>query len=176
MRALVVYESLYGTNRRIAEAIAAGFGPDATVTVLSTDAAPSAIDEVDLLVVGGPNHKAGLPRPETRAEAASRADGAVKPAERGLREWLEDLTIARRGQPAAVWDTRVASPRILDTFDRSARMIAKRLRRAGARMVAEPQKYYSADGVGALVDGEEDRARSWGIELARTVRGEVRHA
>jgi hypothetical protein len=60
----------------------------------------------------------------------------------------------------------MASPRILDTFDRSARTIAKRLRRGGARLVIEPEHFYSADGKGALVDGELDRARAWGAELA----------
>jgi len=60
----------------------------------------------------------------------------------------------------------MASPRILDVFDRSARTIAARLRRAGAKLVGKPQKFYSADGVGALVSGEEERARMWGAELA----------
>jgi hypothetical protein len=177
MRVLIVYESLYGTNRRIADAVAAGLGADVTVSVVEAGSAPATIDtDVDLLVVGGPNHKAGLPRPETRAEAARRSDGAIRPAEGGLREWLDALAFARRGQPAAVWDTRVASPRILDTIDRSARTIAKRLRRAGARLVAEPQRYYSADGRGALVEGEEERARAWGDDLAETMKGRSDHA
>jgi hypothetical protein len=168
MRVLIVLESLYGTNRRIGQAVAAGLGDGADVTLVDAHAAPAVIDaDVDLLVVGGPNHKAGLPRPETRAEAAAESDGSLHPADRGLREWLDDLQLTRRGQLAAVWDTRMASPRILDTFDRSGRTIAKRLRRAGARLVGEPQRFYSADGKGALVTGEEDRARAWGAELAR---------
>jgi hypothetical protein len=171
MRALIVYESLYGTNRTIAEAIAAGLGADATVTLLDAETAPATIDDqVDLLVVGGPNHQFGLPRPATRAEAAAEWEGERRPAERGLREWLEDLRLSRPGQPAAVWDTRMAAPRVLDFLDRSGGTIAKRLRRAGARLVGTPQKYYSADGVGALVEGEEERARAWGAELAGLMR------
>lgn len=166
MRTLIVYESVFGTNRTIAEAIAAGMADAATVTLVDAETAPVTIDDqVDLLVVGGPNHKAGLPRPETRVEAAGE-EGARPPVERGLREWLEDLRLSRPGQPVAVWDTRMASPRILDTFDRSARTIAKRLRKAGARLATDPEHFYSADGKGALVDGEHDRARAWGAELA----------
>jgi hypothetical protein len=166
MRTLIVYESMFGTNRTIAEAIAAGMGDAATVTLVDAETAPTIIDdEVDLLVVGGPNHKAGLPRPETRVEAAAE-EGARAPAERGLREWLDELRLSRPDQPVAVWDTRMASPKILDTFDRSARMIAKRLRKAGARLVTDPEHFYSADGKGALIDGEADRARAWGTQLA----------
>jgi hypothetical protein len=169
MRVLVVYESLYGSNRRIAEAVAVGIGGDAATTVVEARDAPPSVD-ADLIVVGGPNHKAGLPRPETRAEAAAGGDGTLQPAERGLREWLEGVRLVRRRQPVAVWDTRMASPRILDVFDRSGPTIAGRLRRAGGRLVGKPRKFYSADGVGALVAGEEERARAWGAELIDLVR------
>jgi hypothetical protein len=171
LRVLIVYESLYGTNRTIAEAIAAGLGEQAEVTLVEGQHAPASIEGcVDLVVVGGPNHKAGLPRPATRAEATAEGGGELHPAERGLREWLADLELSRRRQPVAVWDTRMATPRILDVFDRSARMIARRLRRAGGRLVGSSQHFYSADGMGALVEGEEERARLWGAELARLAR------
>lgn len=167
VRVLIVYESLYGTNRTIAEAVATGIGPAAQITITEAGSAPSTVDaDVDLVVVGGPNHKAGLPTPGSRAEARTESGEALSPTERGLREWLEDMQLSRRGQQAAVWDTRMASPRILDFFDRSARTIAARLRHAGAKLVGKPQKFYSADGVGALVWGEEERARTWGAELA----------
>jgi hypothetical protein len=168
LRVLVVYESLYGTNRIVAEAIADGIGGAHTVTLLEAHAAPTTITgDVDLLVVGGPNHVTQLPRPSTRAQAAEGSDGQIQPADRGLREWLDDLEISRRGQPAAVWDTRMSSPRILDKIDRSARTIAKRLRRAGARLVEPPEHFYSSDGIGAIVDGDVERARRWGEQLAR---------
>lgn len=167
MRALIVYESLFGTNRTIAEAIAAGIGADATITLVDAASAPATIDDrVDLLVVGGPNHQFGLPRPATRAEAAAQHEGGGPPTERGLREWLDELELFQPGQPAAVWDTRMASPRFLVSVDHSSRTIAKRLRRSGARLVVEPRHFYSADGRGELVECEEDRAREWGTQLA----------
>ena len=167
MHAVIIYESLFGTNRSIAEAIAAGLGAAAEVTLIDAASAPSTIDEhVDLLVVGGPNHQFGLPRPATRAEAAAEGPGTRPVAERGLREWFDELRLSRSGQPAAVWDTRMASPRILDKVDHSARTIAKQLQRAGARLVADAEHFYSADGKGAIVEGERDRARAWGAQLA----------
>lgn len=167
MRALIVYESLFGTNHTIATAIAEGLGDRTTATLVEAADAPELIDDqVDLLVVGGPNHQFGLPRPATRAEAAAQRQGGGRPAERGLREWLDDVQLSQPGQPAAVWDTRMASPRFLDSLDHSSQMIAKRLGRAGARLVVEPRHFYSADGQGDLVECEEDRARAWGTELA----------
>jgi hypothetical protein len=147
--------------------IAAGLGADVAVTLVDAETAPTSIDDqVDLLVVGGPNHQFGLPRPATRAEAAAERDGARPPAERGLREWLGEVNLSRNDQPVAVWDTRMASPRILDIVDHSSRTITKQLRRAGARLVTAAEHFYSADGKGALLDGESDRARAWGETLA----------
>lgn len=170
MRALIIYESLFGTNRTIAETVAAGLGATATVRLVDAETAPSTIDDqVDLLVVGGPNHKAGLPRPATRAEASARWEGARRPAERGLREWLDEVQLSRPGQPAAVWDTRMAAPRILDTFDHGSRTISKQLRRAGARLITDAEHFYSADGKGALLAGEQARAREWGTQLVSLI-------
>lgn len=166
MRVLIVYESLFGTNRAIAEAIATGLGDAASVTLVDAESAPAVIgDDVDLLLVGGPNHVAGLPRPSTRASAAEE-QGAPPPAERGLREWLEEVALDQPGQRVAVWDTRMSSPRILDTVDHSSRTISRRLRRAGGRLVADPEHFYSADGHGELLEGETGRARAWGSMLA----------
>ena len=168
LQVLIVYESLYGTNRILAQAIADGVGEPHTVTLVEAHGSPTVVaDDVDLLVVGGPNHKTGLPSSATRVEAAADSDGQLHPADRGVREWLADLEISRRGQLVAVWGTRMASPRILDKIDRGSRTIVKRLRRAGARLAADPEHFYSSDGVGGLVDGEVERARRWGEELAR---------
>ena len=52
MRAGIVYESMYGYTRTIAEAIAEGFGDGAMLRHVR--AAGAADDEVDLPIVGGP--------------------------------------------------------------------------------------------------------------------------
>jgi hypothetical protein len=73
MRVLIVYESIYGSNLRIARAVAAGIGGDATTTIVGAQAAPAAVDAgVDLIVVGGPNHMARLPTAASRAEAVAK--------------------------------------------------------------------------------------------------------
>ena len=56
MKAIVVYESLWGNTAAIARAIAEGIGPEARA--LSTaEATGPAIADVDLLVAGSPFHR-----------------------------------------------------------------------------------------------------------------------
>ena len=55
MYALVVYESMFGNTRQIAEAVAEGLGSAMEVRVVEVGTAPPVVGEdVALLVVGGP--------------------------------------------------------------------------------------------------------------------------
>jgi hypothetical protein len=169
MRALVCYESMYGNTRAIAEAIADGLGSDLDVSVRPVGALGGQdLDGVDLLVVGAPTHAHGLPRPSSRDDAAGRASApgdprSVEPAAQGpgVREWLEGL--GSLAASAAAFDTRVDLSPILT--GRASKGIAKRLRRLGAGEASPPESFlvHKDD---TLVDGELDRARAWGAELA----------
>jgi hypothetical protein len=64
MRALVVYESMYGNTHAIACAIAAGLRATHEVTLVPVSAAtPELPAEADLLIVGGPTHMHGAQKP-----------------------------------------------------------------------------------------------------------------
>ncbi len=107
MKAVVVYESMYGNTHLIANAIADGLRETGeAVAVPVHNAQRTLLDEADLIVVGGPTHAHGMTRAGTRRSAIA---AAAKPdidltidldAEGpGLREWfagLEHLT-ARGG-------------------------------------------------------------------------------
>ena len=75
--ATILYESMFGNTRQVAEAIAEGLRTFAAVTVLPVREAPESIDG-DLLVIGGPTHVHGLSRPATRAQARAWADDTAK--------------------------------------------------------------------------------------------------
>lgn len=67
MRVAVVYESLMGNTRRVAEAIAAGAreaAPD--VDVSCSPAGDARSGDADLLFVGAPTHFLSVPRARTR--------------------------------------------------------------------------------------------------------------
>ena len=103
MKAVVVFESMYGNTRAIAESVAKGIraAGDAEVTVASVSEADSElIREADLLVVGGPTHAHGMSHPATRPTAKmlrrSRIASSGSILQRrstvpGLRGWLAHL-------------------------------------------------------------------------------------
>lgn len=166
-RAWVVYESMFGNTREVAQAIADGLGTSALVDVHEVSLVPAVPDDLDLLVVGGPTHAFGLSRASTRADAARKSGRLVESAT-GLREWLEDLPAPTARPGFATFDTRVDHPRLPGS---AARKAAKRLARLGLSPVAAPESFWVHGTEGPLVDGELDRARAWGHGLARQLAG-----
>jgi menaquinone-dependent protoporphyrinogen IX oxidase len=171
MKAVVVYESMYGNTHLIADAIADGLRPSADVVVASVaDITSAEIADADLLVVGGPTHVHGMTRPSTRKgaiEAAAKPESdVVLDADpdaygEGLREWFDSLGELPR--PAAAFDTRVhLSPAITG---RASKGIAQRLRRHGATLVVAPESFFVTK-ENHLEPDEESHAREWGVQLA----------
>jgi hypothetical protein len=165
VNAIVVYESIYGNTRAVAEAIAEGLGAEA----VPVQEAPAEAAEADLLVVGGPTHMHGLTTHRSRelAVAAAREDGhaSVEPHaadELGLRAWLRDLR-PREERWAASFDTRLDRSPLLTGV--AARAIGRRLTRRSYHVLAT-ESFLVEDAEGPLLDGELDRARAWGAELA----------
>jgi flavodoxin len=169
MNALVVYESVYGNTRAVANAIAEGLGGAKVVPV--RDGA-SNLEEPALLIVGGPTHIHGLSTASSRRAAveALSEDGAahVEPGaadEPGLRAWLRDLPQRDKAQ-AAAFDTRLdRSPWFTGVASRG---IAKRLRRRGYEVIGT-ESFLVEDSEGPLAERELERARAWGAELAHSL-------
>lgn len=168
-RALVVYESVFGDARAIAYAIADGLSSAMPADVVPAAEAPPEIGtDVGLLVVGGPNHAFAMPRPSTREGAVTQHGADIADTTTGLHEWLDAVRLAS-GVPAAAFDTRSNHPRLLITMDHAARTEEKLLGNLGAQIIAPAEHYFVTDVKGPLVEGEEDRARSWGKTLAEAV-------
>ena len=170
MHAVVVYESIYGNTKGIAEAIADGLrhGDEAEVEVLVDRVAARGLEGVDLLVVGGPTHMHGMTSSMSRKMAVKAAEDEgleVEPGAAeglGLRSWLRDQ--AGDGTRAAAFDTRAdASPTLTGM---AARRDRRRLRRRGFETVSEPESFLVEESEGPLAFGELDRARRWGEALA----------
>ena len=161
-RALVVYESMFGNTRRIAEAVADGLSTSATVDVVEVGAS-SSLDEVDLLVVGGPTHAFGLSRSSTRESAADQAVGGIVSTGIGLREWLDALDNRHPTARVAAFDTRMKAALLSGS---AARRALAKLRRLGFDPAARPESFAVTGMRGPLRDGEVDRARKWGVRIA----------
>lgn len=165
MRALIVYESMFGNTELIARAIADGLAPITRAEVVNVDDAPAGLDGVDLLVVGGPTHVHGMSRPTTRQSAAEQAADGVRSQQRGVREWLGSLGPAPAGVRAAVFDTRIHKARWI--VGSAAQGVAKLLSRRHYSLAAEPESFFvTTKEPIELLPGELRRARDWGNALA----------
>jgi menaquinone-dependent protoporphyrinogen IX oxidase len=168
VRALVVYETMYGNTREIADCIADGLRTDYEVTVVPVaDATAELVAGADLLVAGAPTHMHGLSTIVTRQMAARAAakDGSELRLDPdadgpGLPEWLNGL--GRRDGLAAAFDTRISSVSVIT--GRASRAVARLLKRHGYRLVAAPESFLVSWET-RLLDGEADRARRWGMTL-----------
>jgi menaquinone-dependent protoporphyrinogen IX oxidase len=169
MRALVVYESMYGNTRVVASNIADGLRGTYEVSLVPVPAATAdLVAEADLLVIGAPTHMHGLSiawsRQAARKAAAKPENGLTLDPDAGgpaMRDWLSDL--ARGHARAAAFDTRLAGAPLLT--GRASRGISRLLKRHGYRLVAPPESFLVTK-VNAMVAGESARARQWGEALA----------
>jgi hypothetical protein len=168
-RALVVYESVFGDGKQIAMAIAEGLATRLPVDVASARDAPvQVLEDVRLLVVGGPNHAMSMPRQSTREGAVKDYGAEIPDTTFGLHEWL-DMVVLPRGINAAAFDTRMDHPKLVTTLDHAAKIEEKLLRGLGATLVAPAEHFFVSAAKGPLADGAEDRARRWGVALGEIV-------
>ena len=156
MNAIVVFDSVHGNTERIAHAIGDALAPVGEVRVVrTTDVTPDTT--ADAWVIGGPTHNHGLSR-----SLKSLVDGLPGGS-------LRDV-------PVATFDTRYHYPRLMSGS--AAHSAAGHLRRTGCRLVADPESFFVQEGPRPpeggkplpesehLEDGELERARAWGAELA----------
>jgi flavorubredoxin len=176
MRALIVYESMFGSTRAIAHAIAAGLRSTMPVDVAGIDDAPSHLGvvpaDVSLLIVGAPSHTPGLSSPKSRAAAAGRASRPMAIADIGLRDWLDALPAMSERLDVLAFETRL---RVQGMPGSASKGAVKRLRKRGYRMLWPPQAFYVADLTGTLDEGELQRAHMWGRWLGVGQRTEAPH-
>jgi hypothetical protein len=169
MRALVVYESMYGNTARIARAIGDGLasrGVEVEVVAVD-DVTEAAAAATDLLVVGGPTHAHGMSSSTTRMTATTDEknaydDPTVGP---GLRGWIKDLP-SSDSRPFVAFDTRFRHSVLLTGS--AAKGIARRLEDRGARSVVPAESFFVTKD-NTLESGEVERAEVWAAGMAASL-------
>jgi hypothetical protein len=153
---------LWGNTAAIARAIAEGIGPD-TRALSTAEATGAALAGVDLIVAGAPLLAFNLPNDKMRESIGKDPTHAQHPPDLShpsMRAWLAALPPGQ-GR-AAAFETRIWwSP------GSSAAKILKELERLGYRPIGKGQRFIVKDKYGPLREGEIERARAWGAELAR---------
>jgi flavodoxin len=155
MKSIVIYDSQFGNTEKIAREIAAALQTRAVpaAELISTD-----LDNIELLVVGSPTQ---------RLTATPTLTG-----------WIDSLPSGSlAGMHGTAFDTRftqehINSIKVLPFFVRifgyAAGPIARRLRKKGAKIIAEPKGFFVRDTEGPLLAGENERARIWAEQLLKS--------
>jgi flavodoxin len=140
MKTLVVYDSLYGNTKTIAQAVGDAI-PGEVEVVHVGEAMASGLEAYELLVVGAPTHGA---RPSPDAQ-----------------KYLDRIQAPTlQGTKVAGFDTRMTN-RLITLFGTAAPKIAKALEKKGGTLAGPPGGFYVTGGEGPLKEGEVERAVAW---------------
>jgi flavodoxin len=145
MKALVVYDSLYGNTKIIAQAIADAIPGDVELLHVA-DVNVLTLGAYDLLIVGAPTH-GGRASPSANEMLAK----IQPPALKGLR--------------VATFDTRLSTI-FLRPFGYAAPRIAKSLKQKGGTLIVPAEGFFVTGGEGPLKEGEVERAAAWATAIA----------
>lgn len=155
MKALIIYDSVFGNTEQIARAIGAALVPHMQVETLRVSTVrPEQLTECQLLIVGSPTR-------------------GFRPTE-GVTNFLKGLSIvALKGIKVAAFDTRFAISDIKSSFVKilvrvggyAAKPIADRLKKKGGSLIAPPEGFFVKDIEGPLEEGELERAADWAKQL-----------
>jgi flavodoxin len=159
MKALILYDSVYGNTEKIALAIGNTLGPQEDVSVMKvSDARPDQFAGLTLLIVGAPTQR-------------FRTTAAMS----DLLKMIPQNSL--KGVKVAAFDTRLSMDEINKTpilafFVRlfgknayAARPIANQLRKKGGKLVGSPEGFFVEGMKGPLVEGELERAVNWARQI-----------
>jgi flavodoxin len=150
VKAVVLYDSVFGNTEKIAKAIGEALGSAEEVTFLRPGSGQLA--GLTLLVVGSPTR-------------------GFKPTEELVNELKSMQPNALKGTRSAAFDTRFTEakikasafflPWLVKRYGYAADTIGKLLKEKGAELVAPAQGFFVDDTEGPLLEGELERAGEW---------------
>ena len=151
MKALVIYDSVFGNTEKIAQAIAKALGMQA---LKAESVQPEQLAGLELIVVGSPTRK---------FQATPATVAMLKRIPRG----------ALQGVKAAAFDTRIAVDKVKSSllhvmvklFGYAAEKIARRLQKKGGVPALAPEGFFVNGTEGPLRAGEIERAAAWARSL-----------
>ena len=140
MKALIVYDSLYGNTEKIARAIGGAITGEVKVLNVS-EANPLELESVDLFIVGSP----------TQGGRQTKA----------IQEFLGKIPgNALKNMSVASFDTRMKT-KLVKIFGYASGRIADSLRDKGGTLIVPAEGFFVKSNEGPLVEGESERAASW---------------
>ena len=155
MKAMVVYDSIFGNTEQIAKAIGKTLSSETEVEVLKVSQVnPEQLMGLNLLVVGSPT-RAFSPTP-------------------GIKKLLGNIPKnGLNGIKIAAFDTGISLDDInspvghffINLFGYAARPIANKLVKKGGNLIADPEGFFVEGSEGPLKQGELERAVDWAGQI-----------
>jgi flavodoxin I len=147
MKALVVYDSVYGNTEQIARAIGSAITGEVKV-LRAGETKPYEFESIDLLIIGSPT-QGGKPLKSVQDLLNSLAESSLK------------------GLNVAAFDTRLTA-KWVTIFGYAAGRIANNLKKKGGNLVASPAGFFVKGTKGPLKEGELKRAADWAEGIAKS--------
>lgn len=140
MKTLVIYDSMYGNTKKIAEAVAAALPGEPDLLHIE-DASQAVLPGYELVVIGAPTHGGGPSDP--------------------VKAFLDQLQPGDLSKTHfAAFDTRLRWF-FLRFFGFAAPKILRRIKQSGGKVVGGPGDFFVSGGEGPLEEGELARASAW---------------
>ena len=152
-KALIVYDSLFGNTKKIAEAIQEGLNNKHDSGLINVkEFKKGDIENIQILVLGSPTHGGRYSEP-VKAFFTTLPDNSLK----GIKASSFDTSIPVDDKG---WFMRL----LIKMFGYAAPRIAKELSKKGASIISS-ETFWVLDREGPLKDGETERARAWAAGL-----------
>jgi flavorubredoxin len=158
LKALIVYDSVFGNTGLVAQTIDEGISdkfPEGSQTIHISDEVAEHLKGLDLLIIGSPTR-------------SLRPTLAVNEFLKSLpRNHISDLQVA--AFDTRIWLETVDSSVVRFIVDKggyAASSIAKALQKKGGDLVSSPEGFLVTGEQGPLKEGELERAKEWAREIA----------
>ena len=154
MKALIVYDSMYGNTEQIAKSIGGAITGDVKVLRIG-EVNPSELESIDFLIVGSPTQ-------------------GFRPT-KSVQTFIESIPgDTLKGIDAAAFDTRIPTSEVgtglrllMKVGGYAAGRIAEALKKKGGNLAVPPEGFFVKDKEGPLKEGELERAAGWAKEIAK---------
>ena len=156
MKAMVVYDSVFGNTEKIAQAIGRALGSPEDVEIVQVGNVKSEqLAGLTLLIVGSP----------TRQFSPTGATTSfLKNIPRNGLKGVKVTAFDTRFTVSAVEKVRILAF-FVKIFGYAAEPSADRLEKKGAELAVPPEGFYVSDTEGPLLEGELERAADWAKQI-----------
>jgi flavodoxin len=155
MKALVVYDSVFGNTEKVAQAMGEALSEQVDAEVRKVgDVKPEDLSGLDALIVGSPT-RAFSPTPDTKTFVGSIPANSLN----GVKVTAFDTRIAVENTNSAILRFMVK------IFGYAAKPIANRLKRKGGELAMAPEGFFVEGTEGPMTEGEIERAKAWAKQI-----------